>query len=438
MKVPVDSRPLVAAVVLFLLLVGFFEAAIRWPVRPRAAPPSTERALVADMGQVEQAATAVRVIPSVPTPEPAPCPTSPIRFAPPDTPDLQPQALRRYVGSVAGETVTLLLQGPTSLGHIDGSFYRHRGGPQYSVSLRKGPHRVLVAATYADPTSPEPSEWELTGWPGSHLRGTWRDTTGHRHPVLLWENYTGGVQAEVHTLRLQGGQTYRPSYAQADCRQGSYDYEYLQFPRPQAVPRALRRAIGSPAVIRRRMRALYDAAYHERREGTQFLLNDFFLLAYQVWRSSTMVTDEHGDYWREFYLYDLTTGRELTLASQLCRAYQQPLNRLLQQHLLHEPQFDFINREHQHRWLWQGASGRVPHLVDPLTVDPPHDDENRSSAAMVLTGSGLALTLAAAELYDADVLERGEYTIEISYRELRPLVRPGTPLARMLQGRGLW
>jgi hypothetical protein len=430
-----DFRSLVAAVVLFLLLVGIFEAAMRVAVQPSAQPPAAELALAVDSGQVAQVATTVRVAPPVPTPEPAPCPPKLIRFA---RPDRQPQAMHRYVGSVAGKSVTMLLQWPTLLGDIAGSFYWHRGGPQYTLSLRQGPHRVLVDANYANPTSTEPSEWELTGWPGSQLRGTWRDTAGRRHSVLLQESYAGGVRADVHTLRLQGGRTSQPGYAQQGCRQGSYAYEYLQFPHLQAIPLALRQAIGSPTVVRRRVRVLYDQAYNERREDTKFLLNDFHLLAYQLWRSSTMVLDEHGDYWSEFYLYDLTTGRELTLASQLLADCEPPLNRLLQRHLLQEPQFDFINRQHQNRWLWQDAIDKVPKLVGLPKVDPQHDDENRQSATMVLTGSGLKLILAAAELSDVDRLERREYVVEIPYRELRPVVRSGTPLARMLQARGMW
>ena len=436
MKVPFDFRPLVATVVLFLLLVGFFEAAVRWSIRPPVALPAAELATAADTGQAAQADTIIHAESLAPTPEPAPCPTTPIRFVRPDPTDLQPRELHRYVGSVGRASVTMLLMWPTPLGDISGSFYWHRGGPQYPLLLREGRHRVLVVANYANPTSDEPSQWELKGWPGAQLRGTWRDTAGRRHPVLLQESYAGGVRADVHTLRLQGGRTHRPLYAsREECREGSYDYHYLQFPRPQAVPLALRRAIGSPAVVRRRVRALYDDAHNQRQEDTEFLLNDFHLLAYRMWRGSTMVLDEHGDFWPEFYLYDLTTGREMTLASQFRPDCEPALNRLLQHHLLHEPQFDFINRQHQATWLWQDSTGKVPELVSLPKVDL-HDDDD-GYPYLVLTGSGLELTLSSEGLYDDGLPGSHGHRVEIPYRELRPLVRPGTPLARMLQARGM-
>lgn len=436
-----DFRPLLVATLLFLLLIGVFEAAVRWPALPAArARPAAESITEVDSGRVVEADSTVLVAPPAPAPEPElpPCPAEPIRFEPPG-PDEQPQELRRYVGTVGGEPVTVLLwwTAVSNVSHTSGTFYRHRGGPTYTLARREGTGRQTVLEVVTGPEQEGRGEWRLTGRPGAVLRGTWHDSTG-RHAVALRENYAGAVRADVHTLRLRGGGGGRPSYStDQSCRRGSYDYQYLRLPRPGAVAPALRRVIGPPASVRRRVRASYDDAYNNQR-AVHILLNDFNLLAYQVWRSSTMVLDEHGDYWEEFYLYDLTTGRELTLLSQLRPDYERPLRQLIQRQLLHDPQFDFINREHENRWNWQDSTGRVTGLVELPEIDQRYN-ENGHTTQMVLTGSGLEITLAAAGLYDYDELPHDHaHTIEIPYRELRPLVRPGTPLARMLRARGMW
>ena len=59
-----------------------------------------------------------------------------------------------------------------------------------------------------------------------------------------------------------------------------------------------------------------------------------------------------------------------------------------------------------------------------------------NTAGMALAGAGLEVTYRASDLYE-DVADIGE-NLFIPYCELRPLVRPGTPLARMLRARGMW
>jgi hypothetical protein len=54
---------------------------------------------------------------------------------------------------------------------------------------------------------------------------------------------------------------------------------------------------------------------------------------------------------------------------------------------------------------------------------------------MTLGGTGLEVMYRASELYE-DVADVGEKLL-IPYRELRPLVRPGTPLARVLRASGV-
>jgi len=53
----------------------------------------------------------------------------------------------------------------------------------------------------------------------------------------------------------------------------------------------------------------------------------------------------------------------------------------------------------------------------------------------VFTGDGMELEYPLNSFVEATPLE--DFTVLIPYAELRPLVRPSTPLARMLRARGL-
>ena len=136
-----------------------------------------------------------------------------------------------------------------------------------------------------------------------------------------------------------------------------------------------------------------------------------------------------------------TWGRQLTVASQLRPGYEPRLKRLLKRHLLHDERFDFVNKDHRASWGWQDSTGQTI----TLPILPRADSQNKGDPSeLALTSSGLEISYIGSAIFtprsQEDNLEfgRSTYTIGISYRELRPLVRPGTPLARMLQARGLW
>lgn len=444
MPLSVKLRVFLAATALLLVLASSYELAVHWAPK---APATAERQGVTRPGADRPlASTPPPQAPPAATSEVPPCPAHPLRFVPPDSLNRPPVTLHRYVGTVGGQPATVLLHWSTSLGSLRGSFYLHPGGPQHTLTFRSRTRRPPLLdvtnhiALTDDELDGDLGTWQLTGWPGPVLHGTWRTHAGTRS-VWVRESYAGGVRLDVHTLQLAGGQSY-PASPQSGlaCEGGSYTYDYVQFPAPKTVAPALRRAIGSPpAVVRRRLRAAYEDVRSQSREIVDFLLDDFNLLSYQVACSSTMAGDGgKGDDWAEYFLFDLVSGRELTLASQLRPGYERPLWRLTRRHLLHDPQFDFINRAHHATWAWQDARDRVawsgPRLEAGRDKAPDHTTPER------LTGSGLEITYMASNLYESH--EPGEssrkHTLVIPYTDLRPLVRPGTPLARMLRARGLW
>jgi len=427
------------------------------PQRPATRPlaASARQTIVTDSAMMDQAvfttlSTDTVALATTPAAEPAPvpptpatppelphCPDQPIRFVPSDDPERQlPLRIHHYVGTVGGQPATAVLQWRT-LGEVSGSFYLHRGGPEYELDHSEGPRTTLHVWRSDDSEEvvlPNQGEWHLAGWPGPVLRGTWHDTTGN-HPFYLRESYAGAVRADVHTLHLVGGGSFREE-SSPECQVGSYRCDYLQFPGPWAVAPALRRTLGpSPAVARRRLRAIYEERDERLQTLDRFLLNDFNLLSYYLILFRAEPGNEgKGYYWTETYLFDLATGRELTLTSQFGPGYERPLRRLIRRHLLHDHQFDFINKDHQGTWAWLDTARR-PTTLPEL---PNSDNLAETEANLALTSSGLQVNYLPHELYEAEPLEHYEGSVHIPYRELRPLVRPGTPLARMLRARGLW
>jgi hypothetical protein len=206
-----------------------------------------------------------------------------------------------------------------------GYCYRWRGGPQYwlHTARRRG---TLVLTLNQDEGSSDNSSgtWRLAAPLGPVLRGTWVDPAGRRQPFVLRENYRCSVPYAIQTLTLTGGHPAdswcSPSLAQ--------DYVHLLGPlrpawqRVQAPPLAVRK---------RRMRATYsqegDVSY-----SVSVRFNDFNLLSCQSFSTVFSAGGPRQD-GLESTLFDLATGRPLTLASQLRPGYELLLRHLLSDEL---------------------------------------------------------------------------------------------------------
>ena len=134
-------------------------------------------------------------------------------------------------------------------------------------------------------------------------------------------------------------------------------------------------------------------------------------------------------------LLDLRTGQVCPLAAQFIPHYWLRLRALVARHLRHDARFDFINKDQTYTWLWAR-----PPATQPDTAFNTESWTQRELAPLtnqvVLTAEGLELTYPLAALAHPGI--DPDQTVLIPYAELRPLVRPGTPLARMLKARGLW
>ncbi|MFD2717331.1 hypothetical protein ACFST9_01295 [Hymenobacter monticola] len=309
--------------------------------------------------------------------------------------------VHRYVGTIGGQLATAELQwhNPDS---ITGRFYLHRTDSEHLWEyVRKG--KCPVVFDFA-----EDGQWRLSGLPGGPtLRATWHQGR-RRQSVALQENYAGAVRYGIRRLlRVEVADTTAGSAYEVKA---SVERDFLMLPAPASVRLPLRRLLNPGPKARLRL-------LHDLQEGNSVVthrlnvrLNDFGLFSYQTCHFSRESggTPSVGF---ESTLLDLTTGRPITVDSQLRPGYELALRQLIMQHVLHDAEFD----EQERKWLtddWKST-----HLADFPDMD------------LGLTATGLEAVYWQ-PMYPESVF--------IPYRELRPLVRPGTPLARMLSARKLW
>ena len=412
-NMPAAWRTVLAAAILLAALAGAYLVAVR---RPAPAPlvggrQPMPQALSARPDTLAGALTTTVATPArVSEPEPAPCPPQRTVFSAGTAATRRPVVVRRYVGTVGGQPATATLQWQTP-DSATGTFYLHRGGPEYSLTFsRLG--RAEVYDEQGDKEAMGRGTWQLTTSVASPLlAGTWR-RAGRVQQLRLRESYAGALRYTFKERTLFDG--YRVP-ENCDYVPEMY-HQLLVLPNTQAAPPVLRtRLAGSPAALRRRIG--HDCENHDGdATGTyrdEVRLNDFHLFSYQT---SSYVRAYGGtpDVDTESWLFDLRTGEELDIDSQLKPGYELPLRQRFTWHFLHDPGLE---------------PDRAAGLGDWT------DDEGRPTSLLNLPNDTEALTLTGAGLEAA----YGRYTLVlVPYRELRPLVRPGTPLARMLRARGLW
>ncbi len=429
-NVPVAFRPALAALLILGGLAGAYRTAVRWPGQAVAAsPPGPDSPAPADT----LADTVVDTLAPLPAPAPSPPDPTPTQEGSAATGPHDPRplfkrvgplgrTLRRYVGTVGGQPATVLLDWQ----HPDwprGRFYLHRGGPEYKLDhLSRLPRNVLQVSDAS-------GEWHLPGRPGATLTGTWRGgPSGRAQAVRLHEDYHDAVRLDIQTWRVSGRYTFTTSRGLTYNSVPTVQWEFMHLANPASVPPALRPLLSpSPARRRRLLLEKGDIDCSISNELT-VRLNDSGLLGYQYyWMVSGIGGSGDADY--QHALFDLRAGRWLAPESQLRPGYELELSRLLAQRLL------------RNKLLSERTPEWNPQLRKLLTQE--HDTLRAATRWVqqvlpepIFTGAGMELECRLDDFIDASYREH--FTVFFSYRELRPLVRPGTPLARMLRTRGLW
>jgi hypothetical protein len=336
----------------------------------------------------------------------------------------------RYRGTVGGRPVLLELLVDSSQAfsveglRCEGSYFYERLAGGNLLLKAPAPYRPgQPLRLLEDPTA----TWQATQPLGPVLSGTWTSRAGRRLPFVLREDYQDAVRYEILTNHARGpacpSDPELPQQPAAWQPFAQLSQGYLHLLGPDTLRPALRRLqCPTPAGRRARTRAAareLDCADVDR--GPRQIFNAYGLLCF--WEDEYVNEYSGGRPHGESRprLYDLRAGRWLTLA-ELLRPQAEAQRLLAQLVGRHLRQAEAAYRENQ-----AGQTLRRPQ-DDTTRVELPQKGVGFSSQGMELSY----------EYGEVAYNVPGSIEITIAYPELLPLLRPGTPLARMLRERGIW
>ena len=355
--------------------------------------------------------------------------------APAPAPSVAPEGVgapfvgyHRYRGTVGGRPVLLELT-------VDSTTdFRRKGlrceGSYFYERLTGGTLALKTAGPYQpgqplrlveDPTGTWQAEQPL----GPGLTGTWTSRTGRRLPFALREDYQGAVRYEMLATTARGHacppDPEMPTQYAAWSPFAELTHSYLHLLGPDTLRPALRR-LQCPVPARRR--ALVRAEARTDDHDCTLVEQDV-----RVWLNAYgLLSVSEGEYVNEYngsrphaesrpVLYDLRTGRPLTLAEVLRPGADTLLERLAAHQL----------RREQAK-IAETSPCRPLDGADRVAISLPRN-------GVLFDCQGILLAYYPGELGSGDC---DSSDLSIPYPELLPLLRPDSPVARMLCERGLW
>jgi hypothetical protein len=327
---------------------------------------------------------------------------------------------RRYRGELAGRPVVAeftlrRLSGLPKEVQLDlaGRYYDLATGEQHDLRP-VGLFKPAPPLTLREETDPAPGPvWHATQPLGPVLSGTWQvSAQGLPQPFALREDYTGAARFErltEHTtgrrgvnafgdptrsslnvtyLHLLGGDTLRPALARLQC--------------PVPARRRRERHVLDQVTSSQDMATLYDQAL-------DVTLNEQDLLASATYTQEGVVDQRRAQHTWNNFVYDLRTGRQFGLLDLLRPGSDTIMQRLITAQL-------------------RRGDPTYAALLQLDTDWLPLPDED-----FVLTPAGCQATYQTAPEDEPFYA----YTVNLTWAQLRPLLRAGTPLDRLLQARGL-
>lgn len=347
---------------------------------------------------------------------------APLEPAPPTPAQL---GYHRYVGTIGGRPVlaefTLKLE---TIPYVDSVprpeldcffYYRAsgRGSGLGSPTLFR-PDQALTTY-YPHPNSTTHGLVVLrTDQPLGPLLTGWCRPPGQQQavPMRLRESYADGVRYELlhEELRKRPRQHFS---GRVEADSGLMEQTYVHLLGPDTLRPALARLQCPPPATRRRTRQARMARFgwlDFYREFATITLNEAGPLAYTLDVSQGMYGTRYDEESERERLYDLHTGQLLTIPGQLRPGGLRQLQRLF----THQALADTTYAHHRDYWL---RGGLLPLPAGGFTVTP----------------TGLVAGYREPE-YEEDLHGYGQ---TISWATLRPLLRPASPLHRLLRAREL-
>lgn len=396
---PINQRRPLAGSLLVLSLLAACES--RRPAALEAAAPPT---LAPATSTTSAPADTVAAAPDSARAEPQP-PGPPLTAT-----------TRRYVGTVGPLPVVLAL---TVADSVQGSYYYQGRGGRLRLRASRARTGQPLTLRETDPETGRPTgRWQTRQPAGPVLSGSWHSPDGRRQlPFTLREDYAGAVRYAIQTYTqllksgacgLSGDQQFVASLA--------WDKVQLLPPTSAVAARVQRRLDQEKPALE---------VCVETTETAEVTYNADFLLSIEWFRHEYAFNTPHPFGYYRHLTFDLRTGRPLALKELLRPGFELPLRRLLSERLRTDPGYADIYQGEiegdstQTRWPL-GPDGQ------PLVELP--------RTGYYLTPMGVAFQY---DTYEIAMYVDGPQLVEISYRDIRPLVRPGSPLARLLQRRGL-
>jgi len=305
-----------------------------------------------------------------------------------------------------------------------GSYYYDRRGVSLPLAQAKAKRHQPI--TLGEGTLSPTGYFLLPNFIGPRLAGTWRSPDGRRTlPLALHETYTDAARYQDETWELTRYEAEEGN-DHIDSAYYAQDYLRVHLPHNPVAEQRLRQALALP-VPAAHMPQLLDTLVGNR-QGRQagyyfhgmkmVIYNSNYLLSVVQLDRFTSPDETIGAgprEWWQGHTFDLHTGRPLQLADLLRPGYQARLRQLLRKEL----QTVWANVHYAD----VGRSGKLP------------------AGGFVVTATGLCFSyddrdeedLAYPGPYHADQ----EIEVEISYRDLLPLIQVAGPLAPVLRERGL-
>lgn len=345
----------------------------------------------------------------------------------------------RYRGTVGGQPVTVELTiGPDpekpALVVCAGSYHydRHPAGRL----LLSGPRpfqfgQPLVLAETDTARSRQPTgHWQATQPCGPVLVGSWHSPAGQVLPFSLREDYTDGqgylmaVQYELLQEReeaptqseRQPGESKAAYRARTKDLISSSSRVFVHLLGPDTLRPALR-TLQCPVPAERRRLMREDLGYPggvELLDELTVSYNDHGLLSLASFHNGDYKDAVHPEHGAGSTTYDLRTGRALTIAELIRPGTDTSLSRLITRHL---EQQDIT------------AEDLLNHLDADATLAP------LPQQGLGIVDEGLEFTYTSYEILP---YVYPPVTLVVPWAELLPLLRPTSPVARMLRARGLW
>lgn len=327
-----------------------------------------------------------------------------------------PHTYRRYLGTLNGKAIVvhLSIRANTRVQLYQeipaGSwYYRYARQPaEHPLLFRRLQNGLLVltegSLDNASPADTARTQWQFS-WPlRRRMQGHRRADYGARQQLIsLREDYSQAVRYELPRL------TAHSHCWDEGMRATYYSTEFLHLLSADSL-RLARWQAPPPAARRNALRGRLNEC-EQVGQSCSVTLNDYGLLSYSI-RTGGYYFGAHPGHDQAGTIVDLATGRNW-LVQELLRPGTEPaLRQLLARHLRRD--YPELNKDDG--WHWRG--------VPPLP------------GAFVLSPTGLYAGYGDYAL--AAYLNHYADNTPVPYAELRPLVRPGTPLARLLLARGMW